>query len=198
MVSGVRRRPRGATALQRPRSSYRQAIREKTEAKTTAEARIKRTRKKIQKVSDLDRLKTFKERDAAKRYRKGQQLRKGRVVPGIDAEKVRRQVSSDAAQVRVFREVSYTVVRPTTGRKNRMPSSWIKGFAYDSVNQIFYMTVKNGKMYQWDRIHPSIAMKIIRGEAACRTTDSKKRKRWWVGKSPSAGAAYWKYLAFSR
>jgi hypothetical protein len=73
-----------------------------------------------------------------------------------------------------------------------MRSSWIRNFTYDNSNHTLYMTTHKGKTYSWDNIDPDLAWQCIRGNAACTTND--RLKRWWIGKNPSLGAAYWTYL----
>jgi hypothetical protein len=73
-----------------------------------------------------------------------------------------------------------------------MQSSWVRNFTYDNHNQVLYMTTKKGRTYTWQNVPVDIAWECIRGNATCTTDDLKKR--WWVGKSPSLGAAYWTYL----
>ena len=82
----------------------------------------------------------------------------------------------------------------STGAKEvaRMRSSWIRNFTYDNRSRILYMTTHKGKTYSWENIEPELAWNCIRGNATCTTND--KQKRWWVGKNPSLGRAYWDYL----
>lgn len=56
------------------------------------------------------------------------------------------------------------------------------------------MTLKNGKTWEYPNVPEEIARKCIYGEASCTTDDDSGRKRWWVGKNPSLGAAYWTYI----
>lgn len=86
-----------------------------------------------------------------------------------------------------------------TGRPEirNMKSSWVKAFVYDNLTQRLFMTVyRSKKVYVWENIDPVIAWNCIRGNATCTTDD--RKKRWWKGKNPSLGAAYWQYLAGAR
>lgn len=74
-------------------------------------------------------------------------------------------------------------------------SSWVKNFTYDNRTGTLYMTVYgNSKVYEWLNVPPELAFKILRGDASCKTSDWTGQNRWWVGKNPSLGAAYWTYL----
>lgn len=87
-----------------------------------------------------------------------------------------------------------TVYDPKTNETTRMKSSWIRSFAYDNRTQKLYMTVHTGKTYSWDNIDPMMASQILRGDASCTTEDPTGKRRWWISKNPSLGAAFWQYL----
>jgi len=80
------------------------------------------------------------------------------------------------------------------GELESMKSSWIRSFAYDNRTKTLFMTVHTGKTYSFPNIDPIIAQKCMQGQAKCKSTGSTNKGRWWVNKSPSLGAAYWKYL----
>ena len=142
----------------------------------------------------LDRLKRYNQLKKQRGRLIGARLTRGRI-----AAKVKRGVQSKSAAVlRSHRTKTFAIVYPQTGRVNRMPSSWIKSFAYDQINQKMFMTVKTGRTYTWDNIDPNTASHVIKGDASCITNDKERRKRWWVSKTPSLGAAYWHYLSGNR
>ena len=146
----------------------------------------------------------------ARKKQKGQQIA-ARLKAGRQRAQERRNTANqrvmdlataarmrDAAILRSHRRQKVAVTRPSTGRRNRLHSSWIKSFAYDNFNHVLFMTTNSGKTYEWDRIEPSLASHVIAGNASCSTNDTLRKKRWWISKNPSLGAAYWKYLSFSR
>jgi len=80
------------------------------------------------------------------------------------------------------------------GALTRMPSSWIEKYEYNNSTQVLTMFVQGGNRYEWGGIPPTLAQQILGGAAVCRTDDPTGQGRWWHGKHPSLGAAYWRYL----
>lgn len=75
-------------------------------------------------------------------------------------------------------------------------SSWVDHYEWNPLPNEpgigdFIMEVQTGGRYSWDRIAKADAMKAIGGYAACYTDDKTGQMRWWPGKFPSLGAAYW-------
>jgi hypothetical protein len=99
----------------------------------------------------------------------------------------------------------YVDVVDPQGKLQHIQSSWIRSFAYDNFTHTLFMTVHTGKTYSWANVPVDIAALVIRGEATCGANgrgfkngryvgDPTGRNRWWFGKNPSLGAAYWEYL----
>jgi hypothetical protein len=73
-------------------------------------------------------------------------------------------------------------------------SSWIRAYAFDNHTKTLYMTTHKGKTYEWKNLPDSIAVQVVNGLASCTTDDPTGKKRWFVGKNPSLGAAFWQIL----
>lgn len=76
-------------------------------------------------------------------------------------------------------------------------SSWVDYFEYDEKTLVFSMKTKTSDIiYTWEGVDPKTAYKALNGLEHCRKTDTRKNKpkRWWPGKTPSFGAAFWYIL----
>jgi hypothetical protein len=73
-------------------------------------------------------------------------------------------------------------------------SSWVRAFAFDKKTKTLYMTTHQGKTYSWPDIPDSLAIQVLNGLASCTTDDPSGKNRWFIGKSPSLGAAFWQLL----
>lgn len=73
-------------------------------------------------------------------------------------------------------------------------SSWIRSYAFDNRTKTLYMTTHKGKTYSWNNLPDSIAVQVLNGLAVCTTNDPSGKHRWFVGKTPSLGAAFWQIL----
>lgn len=78
-------------------------------------------------------------------------------------------------------------------RFSHISSSWISTYSYDPYTKVLYM-VTRGKMYSWFNVSEETAQKVLEGQASCRTDDPTGQGRWFVGKTPSLGAAFWQLL----
>lgn len=107
-------------------------------------------------------------------------------------ESIETKLASKTAKFQTKVRVQRVEVIDPQNELVRMKSSWIRNFTYDNHSHTLYMTVHTGKTYSWDNVDPQVAWNCIRGNATCTTND--RLKRWWVGKNPSLGAVYWKYL----
>jgi hypothetical protein len=79
-------------------------------------------------------------------------------------------------------------------------SSNVNTVTYDTATQHMYCSFLSGSLYEYDLKSFSDAwdyfMHVFNGDAACRTSGISQYNglRWYVDKSPSAGAAVWDYL----
>jgi len=112
----------------------------------------------------------------------------------IKAREKKLKLSEKLAISRSKKDKVLKVKHVSTGRLTKKKSSWIKSFSYDTLEKKLYMTTKKGKTYDWSDITKEMASMVIRGDASCITDDKLKKRRWWIGKSPSLGAAYWHIL----
>lgn len=73
-------------------------------------------------------------------------------------------------------------------------SSWVRSYAWDDHTHTLYMTTQRGQTYSWANIDFATSEKVKAGLAICRTSDPTGQNRWFVGKHPSLGAAFWQIL----
>lgn len=73
-------------------------------------------------------------------------------------------------------------------------SSNVVAVVYNSLIQSMFISFKNGAVYEYFKFPRDIYLKILRGEASAKTNDPKTPKMWWIGKTPSVGAAVWDYI----
>jgi len=52
----------------------------------------------------------------------------------------------------------------------------------------------SGRKYTFFNVPEAIFTSWTKGAATCQTSDSGKRKKWWVGKTPSLGAFFNSYI----
>ena len=74
-----------------------------------------------------------------------------------------------------------------------IPSSWIDRMHWEAAMCKLELLTKDGRVYIYDGITEEDAFEIVTGQAMCKTDDPSTLKRWWIGKTPSLGAA-WHYL----
>jgi len=78
--------------------------------------------------------------------------------------------------------------------EGRITSSNVKSYAYDSIKLELYITFNDNSTYRYDNITIQEFFEIRNGEASCITEGSNQYGSWYVGKTPSVGAAVYKYL----
>jgi hypothetical protein len=78
--------------------------------------------------------------------------------------------------------------------EGRVTSSNVKSYAYDSIKLELYITFNDNSTYRYDNITIQEFFEIRSGEASCITEGSNQYGSWYVGKTPSVGAAVYKYL----
>ncbi len=78
--------------------------------------------------------------------------------------------------------------------EGRVTSSNVKSYAYDSIKLELYITFNDNSTYRYDNITIQEFFEIRNGEASCITEGSNQYGSWYVGKTPSVGAAVYKYL----
>jgi hypothetical protein len=78
--------------------------------------------------------------------------------------------------------------------RGRVNSSNVKGYRYNTEDKTLIIEFNDGSKYLYEFIEYVDFEKISRGDAVCRTEGSNQYGSWYVGKTPSVGAAIWKYL----
>jgi hypothetical protein len=75
-----------------------------------------------------------------------------------------------------------------------LQSSNIWGTAYDSITSKMLVKFQGGGVYEYSGIPRGIYQAFISGSAAAKTKGKNKYGKWWVGKTPSLGAAMHEYV----
>jgi hypothetical protein len=78
--------------------------------------------------------------------------------------------------------------------KGRVKSSNVKGYKYNTEDKTLIIEFNDGSKYLYEFIEYDEFEKISKGDAVCKTEGSNQYGSWFVGKTPSVGAAIWKYL----
>ena len=73
-------------------------------------------------------------------------------------------------------------------------SSNIYGFRYNPKSQKLKVRFQGGSVYEYDGVPENIFNAFRQGAASARTSGQNQYGRWWQGKNPSLGAAFWNYI----
>lgn len=73
-------------------------------------------------------------------------------------------------------------------------SSNIYGFRYNPKDGKLKVRFQSGSVYEYDNVPPNTFNAFRQGSAAAKTTGQNQFGRWWRGKNPSLGAAFWDYI----
>lgn len=73
-------------------------------------------------------------------------------------------------------------------------SSNIYGFRYNPQSQKLKVRFQGGSVYEYDGVPENIFNAFRQGAASARTNGQNQYGRWWQGKNPSLGAAFWNYI----
>jgi len=73
-------------------------------------------------------------------------------------------------------------------------SSNIYGFRYNPKNQKLKVRFQGGSVYEYDSVPGNVVNAFQNGSASARTNGQNQYGRWWEGKNPSLGAAFWNYI----
>lgn len=87
-------------------------------------------------------------------------------------------------------EYTFNIIK----NKGRVKSSNVKGYRYDTVNQTLIIEFNDGSKYMYEFVEFSEFEAIAKGDAICTTTGSNQYGSWYEGKTPSVGAAIWRWL----
>ena len=75
-----------------------------------------------------------------------------------------------------------------------LQSSNIYGFQYNDKTGELMVRFNSGSTYKYDGVPPSIFKVFEKGMVPAKTDGSNEFGRWWVGKSPSAGASFYEMI----
>ena len=78
--------------------------------------------------------------------------------------------------------------------KDDLESSNIYGSRYDPKTGRLYVRFQSGAVYGYDGVPPYVFAAFKNGASPARTNGQNRFGRWWVGKQPSLGAAFWSYI----
>ena len=73
-------------------------------------------------------------------------------------------------------------------------SSNVDSYRYNDVSGELILTFNDGSRYRYYQIDKDDFESIVLGDATCTTEGENEYGRWYIGKSPSVGAAVWQYL----
>jgi len=73
-------------------------------------------------------------------------------------------------------------------------SSNVQSYRYNDVSGELILTFNDGSRYRYYQIDKDDFESIVLGDAECITEGENEYGRWFIGKSPSVGAAVWQYL----
>ena len=79
-------------------------------------------------------------------------------------------------------------------RANNIKSSNVKKIMYNDEIQEMYIQFNDGSIYTYFNVSFQLFLNVSGGNATCITSGENKYGSWYVGKSPSAGAAVHKWL----
>lgn len=73
-------------------------------------------------------------------------------------------------------------------------SSNVYGYRYNPETGKLKVRFQGGSVYEYDKVPPNLFNAFKNGAASARTSGQNNYGRWWVGKNPSLGAAFWNYI----
>lgn len=73
-------------------------------------------------------------------------------------------------------------------------SSNIYGYRYNPESGKLKVRFQGGSVYEYDNVPGNLFNAFRQGAAAARTNGQNQYGRWWLGKNPSLGAAFWNYI----
>jgi len=73
-------------------------------------------------------------------------------------------------------------------------SSNIYGFRYDPSTRRMLVRFNSGSIYKYENVPPGVFRIFQQGAVPAKTNGENKYGKWWVGKQPSAGAAFFEMI----
>jgi uncharacterized protein YkvS len=77
---------------------------------------------------------------------------------------------------------------------NDLKSAVIQEYAYSPDLEVPLLKFRGGPWYAYQNVSPEIYNKFATGQGTAKTMGEKDGYKWWKGKNPSVGAAFWKYM----
>ena len=77
--------------------------------------------------------------------------------------------------------------------KFKLTSSFVSELDYDMNTGNVHVLLSN-EAYTFFNVPEAIFSAWTKGAATCQTSDSGKKKKWWIGKTPSLGAFFNHYI----
>lgn len=103
-----------------------------------------------------------------------------------------------ASMARAQRQANVTAIKVAESGEGAVVSSNVAQVIWSYEMTQIYILFHNGAWYRYDMSQKDrareIFLQILAGNARCKTDDPTGMKRWWKTKTPSVGAAVWKYL----
>lgn len=78
--------------------------------------------------------------------------------------------------------------------KGPVSSSNVAEYRYNTRKKVLVLKFNDGTRYKYTNVNRDTFDAIVNGEAICETEGSNEYGSWFVGKTPSVGAAVWQYL----
>lgn len=131
----------------------------------------------------------------AQAIRKAQEAKAARV----EARKITQAKKLQQASIaRAQRQANVTAIKVAESGEGAVVSSNVAQVIWSYEMTQIYILFHNGAWYRYDMAMKTqareIFLQILAGNARCKTDDPTGMKRWWKTKTPSVGAAVWKYL----
>ena len=87
-----------------------------------------------------------------------------------------------------------TKVEQKKWTKRNVESSNVNSVVYQDETKELVIKFRDGGIYTYFDVDINEFMSVVQGLAECKTEGSNKWGEWYVGKTPSVGAAVWEYL----
>jgi len=91
-------------------------------------------------------------------------------------------------------KVDYVFEQFKKWRANNLKSSNVKSILYEDETREMVIKFQEGDIYTYFDVPFQTFLNVSGGKATCITSGEIKYGSWYVGKTPSNGAAVWKYL----
>lgn len=96
----------------------------------------------------------------------------------------------------IFDLQEYKIIYGNTRTRNNTPvkSANVWKFKYNTITEEFVVKFQDGSTYTYYNVPENVFSKVIEGDAACISEGENRFGSWFIGKSPSVGAALYQYV----